>query len=77
MSHKLLTMKIFNNLSINVRFNDVSLPPTKFKFVLGDELLCDKWTKFVSLLSHLNGYQLSDLTVVDKLNDICVKLKYQ
>ena len=49
-SQIVLSLKPLSNLTIDICFNNISLSSAKFKCVLGDELLCDKWSNLLLYL---------------------------
>ncbi|KAJ4430506.1 hypothetical protein ANN_19094 [Periplaneta americana] len=46
----------------------MSLPNTKFHWCLGHEGMCDKWSKFDCLLSHLKSFKFEDMGTKEKLS---------
>ena len=65
--HFLISFKVHSNLNISVYLKDVLVNNSKFDFILGDSMLCDKWSKFQNLLSHLYNYEDGSAVSSDKL----------
>lgn len=51
-----VALKINSHFIIHVSHNNITIPNYKFKWVLGKEMIVDKWSKFDALVSHLNAY---------------------
>ena len=61
---------VLSDLTIKIHHNDIVLPSIKFEWLLGIKLMCDKWSKFKSLISHLWTYTENIPCVSDKLSYI-------
>lgn len=56
-----LSIHVSKDLRVSIVYNNVPLHPKKFQWLLGKNDICDRWSMFDSLISHLNtyDYQLS------------------
>lgn len=69
----IVSFKVLKDLNVLVWYENTALDQKTFKWLLGSENKCDRWSKFENLLSHLNSYPESAVTDVDKLTQ-CIKV---
>ena len=63
-----ICIKIKSDLKIEVWHQNILLPKNKYCWILGKENICDKWSKFDTLISHFNSYNETNCCVEDKLS---------
>ena len=66
-----VSVKIMQDLSVQVWCGQKCIPIRKLKWVVGVENKVDKWSKFDTLLSYLSGFDESEISNDDQLN-ICL-----
>lgn len=62
-----VSFKIYNDFSVEIWHAETKLCLKSFKYLLGDELKCDRWTKFDCLLNKLAVYEIKEQSFEDKL----------
>ena len=69
----MVSLKFFKDLSVQVCLNGCKIPSEKYRWILGDSLLCTTCSTLESLLSHLNAFNNSctSLDTDTKLNNLC------
>ncbi|KAJ4446704.1 hypothetical protein ANN_13401 [Periplaneta americana] len=63
-----VSIKVSSAQKVQVFHNNMSLPNSKFHWCLGHEGMCDKWSKFDCLLSHLKSFKFEDMDTKEKLS---------
>lgn len=67
------SFKVMKDLKVQIWYENIELDSRKFKWLLGSENKCDRWSKFENLISHMSSYSESAISNVDKLSH-CIKV---
>lgn len=70
------SFKVMKDLKVQIWYENTKLDPRKFKWLLGSENECDRWSKFDNLISHMSSYSESAISNVDKLPQ-CIEVIQQ
>ena len=71
-----VSFKVMCDLTVKVWYRNMPLPKSKFRWLLGDENVCKKWSAFDCLLSHLSSYNDKSVTDMDKL-EYCISVLHE
>lgn len=66
----IVAFEISKDLGVNMWHNNILLLTSKFEFLLGKEGKCLYWKALESLFSHLNGFDISNVSINDKLSSV-------
>ncbi|XP_068204013.1 uncharacterized protein [Palaemon carinicauda] len=69
----IVSFKVMKDLKVLVWYENTALNSNKFKWLLGSENKCDRWSKFENLLSHLSSNLQSAISDVDRVTQ-CIKV---
>lgn len=70
----LVSLRVKSDLKIEVHHNYLKVMDTEFKHVLGYDLLCNKFSKFESLLGTLNSYTVETIGLKAQVQNISTLL---
>ena len=57
-----VSFKIFPDLKVKAWFKSLAIPACRLNWLLGEELKCNRWSKFECLLSHFASYKNSQIS---------------
>lgn len=71
----IMSVKVKDDLSVEIWHEGILLDNSKFKCFLGERGLCDRWSKFKSLLGVLNTHDLEGPCITNKVGYYLTKLQ--
>lgn len=63
----IVSFKVHENLDVEIWHENILVDMTSFKWLLGSNNKCDRWTKFENILNLLSSYNEHNLTFKQKL----------
>lgn len=67
------SFKVMKDLKVKIWHENTKLVSKKFRWLLGSENKCDRWSKLDNLMSHLSSFSKTTVSNVDKLSQ-CVEV---